>query len=126
MASTSDHSDVGVSVGNYNKRKRSAVWDYFKKSEIEGKSKCLLCKEVVKHLSNTSNLAKHLKGKHLPEYNIYEKPKNEDEESRKKRKPQAQSVQLTLQATINKTQKYSSTCRRQKKTRRGFSGNGSD
>jgi hypothetical protein len=36
----------------------SAVWDYFEKSEIEGKSKCLLCKEVVKHLSNTSNLAK--------------------------------------------------------------------
>ena len=55
MASTSDHSDVGVSVGNYNKRKRSAVWDYFEKSEIEGKSKCLLCKEVVKKLAFRNN-----------------------------------------------------------------------
>ena len=48
-------SDVGVSVGNYNKRKRSAVWDYFEKSEIEGKSKCLLCKEVVKKLAFRNN-----------------------------------------------------------------------
>ena len=40
------------------KRSRSIVWDYFEKLDIEGQSKCLLCKIIIKHPSNTSNLAK--------------------------------------------------------------------
>ena len=36
----------------------SAVWQYFERQETEGQSKCLVCKTIVKHFSNTSSLAK--------------------------------------------------------------------
>ena len=54
--------------------------------------------------------------KHPPEHKIVETRKKKDEESRKKKNPRAHSVQLTLEATVDKTQKlYSSTCPRQKR-----------
>ena len=45
-----------------NKRRRSAVWDYFRKptdtEKITGTSKCSICSENVKRGSNTSSLFK--------------------------------------------------------------------
>ena len=60
-------------------------------------------------------LAPELKCKHPPEHKVVKTRKKEDEESRKKKNPRAHSVQLTLEATVDKTQKYSSTCPRQKR-----------
>ena len=48
--------DVDANVEN--KQLRGAVWNYFEKLMIEGQSKCLLCKSIIKHSNNTSNLAK--------------------------------------------------------------------
>ena len=56
MTSTSDATGVDASVEN--KQLRIAVWNYFEKLIIEGQSKCLLCKGIIKHSSNISNLAK--------------------------------------------------------------------
>ena len=61
-----EEGDAADSEANYaavnNKRRRSAVWDYFRKltdtAKITGTSKCSICSENVKHGSNTSNLFK--------------------------------------------------------------------
>ena len=52
--------------------------------------------------------------KHPPGHKIIETRKK-DEESRKKKNPRAHSVQLTLEATVDMTQKHNSTCPRQKR-----------
>ena len=57
----SDATIVGESSQEYLNRKlanASAVWQYFEKQDTEGQSKCLLCKTIVKHLSNTSKPSK--------------------------------------------------------------------
>lgn len=47
-------------LGSDGKRQRSAVWQYFIKSENVGMSQCTICSEIVKHANNTSNLFKVL------------------------------------------------------------------
>ena len=55
------HCEASYAAVN-NKRRRSAVWDYFRKptdtAKITGTSKCSICSENVKRGSNTSNLFK--------------------------------------------------------------------
>ena len=56
----------------------------------------------------------HLHINHPPEYKIYKQQRKENEENNnKRRKPQ--SIQPTLQATIDKSQKYTANCQRQKR-----------
>ena len=56
----------------------------------------------------------HLHINHPPEYKICEQQRQENEENNNKRcKPL--SIQPTLQATIDKSQKYTANCQRQKR-----------
>ena len=37
---------------------RSVVWNYFEKTNRDTQAKCQLCKDLIKHSSNTSNMIK--------------------------------------------------------------------
>ncbi|XP_074608805.1 E3 SUMO-protein ligase ZBED1-like isoform X2 [Acropora palmata] len=103
-------------TGSDGKRQRSAVWQYFIKSENVGMSQCTICSEIVKHANNTSNLFKHLKAKHREEFQQAEKQREEDQETAaKKRKTAPNPKQTTpIKLKVENAQKYPADSTRRK------------
>lgn len=60
-------------------RKRSCIWEFFKKDQC-GSILCLLCKKNVLTKGNTSNLHAHIKHKHPLQLRIVEESKKRDME----------------------------------------------
>ncbi len=97
------------------KRKRSAVWSNFDKDEEGVDPACTICGEVVKSSGNTSNLLKHLKVNHKAEFQLV----HEEQEEAKRQKLEAPTSrrpsQLTMELTIERTQRYQKDSPRRKK-----------
>ena len=89
------------------KRSRSTVWNHFTKSDEEDYVTCQIlgCK---KFCQNTSNLLKHLKSKHVVQYEAcLEERRMSNESSTTKRRKQDLGTQVTLQQSLDKATKYS-------------------
>ena len=86
------------------KRKRSAVWTYFEVDEET--TMCSLCKEAVKTSGNTSNLMKHLKSKHFEEFKLVQAEQEETKWLRSEQTPAKKLKQVTLVASLERSQLY--------------------
>ncbi|CAL1569599.1 unnamed protein product [Knipowitschia caucasica] len=60
-------------------RKRSVVWRYFTR-QLSGEATCDVCLKTVRSCGNTTNLVKHLRLKHKPEYESYSLQRSEQQQ----------------------------------------------
>ena len=92
------------------RRQRSPVWNYFSRSEdTSDEAKCSVCGDSIKTSKNTSNMIKHLKSKHLSEYQVVIAEKNADKQA------EPASKQPTLRATLKRSVTYDSESFRKRK-----------
>ena len=89
------------------KRSRSAVWNHFTKSEEDYVTCQILgCKTKIKFCQNTSNLLKHIKSKHVVQYEAcLDERRMSNESSTTKRRKQDLGTQVTLQQSLDKASK---------------------
>ena len=97
---------------NNSKRTRSSVWNFFHKEDtLDGPfTVCTIaaCRTKIKQTGgNTSNMLKHLKTKHMKEYEECAKEIKENEEKRRKTTTNQQPSEPTIQQTLSRSQLYS-------------------